>query len=146
MYKFSKKSELRMDCVHPELTIIFNEAILISPIDFGIPMDGGVRTTERQREMFLDPAIETNCDGVSDVSNHQVLPGETYGMALDYFAYVNGAASWRGDHMAMIAGVILSTAYRLFDDGRIHIELVWGGTFGSDDFGGWDAAHIEVKR
>lgn len=146
MFKFSKKSEKRMEGIHPDLKLILCESIKVSPIDFGIPKDGGVRTAERQMEMYLDSSIKTNCDGINDLSNHQIQPGEQFGMAFDFYAYLNGRPSWGKHHLAMVAGTIMSTANRLLQQGLISIELVWGGTFGSNSFNGWDACHMEVKR
>ncbi len=145
MFKFSDRSKNRMLGVHPELVLVFEESVKVSPIDFGIPKDGGVRTAERQNAMFRDPLIKTKCDGYSPESNHQIEDGKECGEALDYYAYVDGSASWNKHHMAMIAGVILSTAKRLKEEGKISIDIRWGGSYGSHTFDGWDAAHIEVS-
>lgn len=144
MFKLSKRSLSRMEGVHPELILVFKKAIEVSPIDFGIPGDGGVRTAERQNEMFLDPGIITHCDGFDEISNHQIAEGEEFGRALDFYAYVRGRASWNKNHLAMVAAVILSTNRRLLMDGEITIKLKWGGTFGSFTFEGWDYPHIEI--
>ncbi len=142
-FKFSKRSCERMQGVNPQLILVFMEAIHDSPIDFGIPADGGVRTAERQNMLFNTG--KSKCDGYKRHSNHQINPAEDYGEALDFYAYVNGRASWDKVHLAMIAGVILATAKRLKDDGVIDIELEWGGEFGSNDYHGWDYPHIEIK-
>lgn len=144
MYKFSKRSMLRMQGVHPELILIMTESIRVSPIDFGIPPDGGVRTAERQNEMFNDITIKTHCDGYDLKSNHQIPEGEKWGEAVDIFAYLNGKASWDKYHLAIIAGVILSTADRLYRTGRISIKIRWGGTFASKTYHGWDYPHFEI--
>jgi peptidoglycan L-alanyl-D-glutamate endopeptidase CwlK len=146
MFKFSRNSLKRMKGVEPELQLVMKEALKVSPIDFGIPPDGGVRTADRQNEMFLDPLIATDCDGYKNKSNHQVPEGEQYGRAIDFYAYLNGRASWNKAHLAVIAGVVLSTATRLKEEGRISIELRWGATFDSNSFEGWDYPHIEVTR
>lgn len=151
-YKFSKSSVKRMQGVHPDLIIIFTEAIKNSPIDFGIPRDGGLRTAARQHEMFLDPEIETKCDGYKNKSYHQLenenikdeLEDDDYGKALDFYAYVNGSASWAIHHLCMVASVIMTTAKRLKKEGKITIDLYWGGQFGSSDFNGWDLPHIQI--
>jgi peptidoglycan L-alanyl-D-glutamate endopeptidase CwlK len=137
-FAFSKKSVERMKGVNPQLIIIFNEAIKNSPIDWGVPNDGGIRTAIRQNELFADG--NSKCDGYDNLSNHQS------GNALDFYAYVNGKASWEKHHLAMVAGVIMSTATRLRKANKINIELKWGGSFGSNDFNGWDQCHFEVKR
>lgn len=135
-----------MDGVHPDIKMTFVEALKVSPIDFGIPSDGGVRTAYRQHEMFIDPRIETKCDGYKNISNHQIRTGDYYGNALDLYAYVNSKASWDKSQLALIAGVILSTNKRLLEEGIISIELRWGGEFGSNTFNGWDKPHYEGKN
>jgi len=145
MFQFSKRSIRNMRGVEPDMVLIFTESIKVTPIDFGIPNDGGVRSALRQHQMFLDPDIKTNCDGYDRVSRHQIPDGEEFGQALDYYAYLGGKASWNKVHLAIIAGVILSTAKRLKDEGRISITLRWGGTFGSKTFKGFDYPHIQVN-
>ena len=145
MFKFSKRSIRNMKDVEDELVLVFMEAIKVSPIDFGIPNDGGVRSALRQRQMFNDPHIATKCDGVTSVSRHQIPEGEAFGKALDFYAYIGGKASWNKVHLAMVASVILSTAKRLKDEGKTSITLRWGGSFNSKVFKGWDYPHIEIK-
>ena len=140
-YQFSKKSAERMKGVHPELITIFTEAIKNSPIDFGIPALGGVRTAVEQRMLFDDG--KSKCDGLHDKSNHQVK-ADGYGHALDFYAYVNGAASWEKHHLSMVASVIMTTAKRLKKEGKIFKSIYWGGQFGCSDFSGWDMPHIEL--
>lgn len=137
-FKFSANSAKNMDGIHRDLITVMYEAIKYSPIDFGVPITGGLRTTEIQ-QMLFDSGV-TKCDGVKFRSNHQD------GMAVDVYAYLNGAASWKSEHLSIIAGVVLSTAKRLKADGKISIELTWGGTFGSNEFDGWDKPHYEVKK
>lgn len=143
MFAFSRRSQMRMAGVHPDLILIFNEALKVSPIDFGIPNDGGVRTAERQHELYLNKV--SKCDGYKIKSNHQVDEEKSpYGLALDVYAYVAGVASWDKSHLAIVAGVILSTAERLKREGKVSISVRWGGTFGSSEFKGWDYPHFEA--
>ena len=135
-YQFSKVSIERMKGVHPDLITIFSEAIKNSPIDFGIPESGGIRSAGQQNILFQQGV--TKCDGIQTKSKHQT------GEALDVFAYVNGKASWNKNHLCLIAGVILSTAKRLKKEGKVQVEIKWGGTFGSDNFQGWDLPHFEI--
>ena len=144
-FAFSRKSQMRMVGVHPDLILIFYEALKVSPIDFGIPRDGGLRTAERQNELYNQVPAVTRLDGYARKSRHQIDPEiSEYGLALDVYAYVNGKASWDKTHLAIIAGVILSTANRLKAQGRVSIGIRWGGTFGSDNFRGWDYPHFEA--
>lgn len=135
-----------MQGVHPDLVLVYFEAIKDSPIDFGVPSDGGVRTAQRQNEMYLDPSIKTNCDGHENKSKHQIKEGKVYGEALDFYAYVNNKASWDEVHLAMVAAVLMATAKRLRREGKIKIEIEWGGTFGSNNFKGWDMPHFNISN
>jgi len=137
-YQFSSKSSERMKGVHSDLIVIFTEAIKNSPIDFGIPQYAGLRTAEDQKALFLDK--KSKCDGVKNKSLHQS------GNALDFYAYVNGSASWSKHHLSMVAGVIMTTAKRLKKEGKIFHSIYWGGQFGSSDFNGWDMPHIELVK
>ncbi len=136
-YTFSKRSNERMKGVHADLIVIFTEAIKNSPIDFGIPGLGGLRTAEEQLALYMDE--KSKCDGVNSISNHQK------GRALDFYAYVNGKASWEKHHLSMVAGVIMTTAKRLLKEGKINSRVKWGGTFGSYNLDGFDFPHIEME-
>ena len=136
VYKFGDASLRNMEGVHSQLVTIFRVALSVSPIDFGIPETGGLRTAEEQNDLYKRD--KSKADGFVNRSKHQD------GLALDFFAYVNGEASWLEQHLSMVAGVILSTAKRLYDAGIISIKVRWGGTFGSDEFDGWDMPHIEI--
>ena len=136
MFQFSKSSIERMKGVNSDLITIFTEAIKSSFIDFGVPGQGGLRTAGEQNLLFQKNL--SKCDGFNTISNHQK------GNALDFYAYVNGRASWDKVHLALVAGVILSTAIRLKKEGKIKSDINWGGTFGSDSFNGWDFPHNEI--
>lgn len=130
-FQFSARSIERMKGVHPDLVFVFQEALKISPIDFGIPEYGGLRSKEEQARLHAD--IKSRCDGVRKLSLHQS------GKALDFYAYLNGAASWDKIHLGIIAGVIMSAA-------KLHgVKVKWGGEFGSNEFHGWDYPHIELE-
>jgi len=130
MYKLSSTSLERLEGVTPVLLQLIVEALKYSPIDFGIPEMGGIRTPDEQ--MFLFKENLSKCDGVKVLSKHQS------GRAFDIYAYVKGKASWDDVHLAMAAGAILTTARRM------NIKIKWGGTFGSDDFHGWDKGHFQL--
>ncbi|MGF1761692.1 M15 family metallopeptidase [Photobacterium sagamiensis] len=133
MFQFSKASDECLSTVNPTLQTIMRNAIKNSPIDFGIPKSGGLRTAEEQYELFQDN--KTKCDGYTKLSNHQS------GNAVDVYAYVNGKASWQEHHLAMIAGVVLAEAKRM------GVKLCWGGTFGKKgkNLDGWDKPHFELS-
>lgn len=121
-----------MEGIDPQLDELMTRSIYKSPIDFGIPRDGGLRTASRQFELFK--AGKSNADGYKYASKHQ------NGNAVDVFAYVNGRASWDDVHLAIIAGVVLSQAKAM------GLKIRWGGTFNSDNFHGWDMPHFEIIK
>lgn len=113
MFKLSTASKIRLDGVNHRLVAVINLALTISLIDFGIPADGGLRTAERQNELF--EAGASKLDGCNKKSRHQS------GNAFDVFAYVDGKASWDEYHLTHIATAILSAASQL------GVPLKWGG-------------------
>ena len=130
-----------MKGVHPDLIVIFTEAIKNSPIDFGIPETGGVRTIDVQRELYEKGV--SKADGIKNKSCHQAK-ADGYGHALDFYAYVNGKASWATNHLCMVAAALIITSKRLKKEGKISHDIYWGGQFGSSDFNGWDMPHFEI--
>lgn len=134
-FRFSRNSLIHRQGIRPELIEINDYALSISPIDFGIPVTGGVRDTILQNKLFLDD--KSKCDGYSKVSHHQILD-ETHpelpelGHALDFYAYINGRASWQPHHLAIIAAAHLQAACHL---GYV---IEWGGLWP------WDMPHIQM--
>ncbi len=113
MFHLSNKSKERRKGVDPRLIEISDLAIQITVVDFGIPRDGGLRNAHRQRELFDDG--KSKADGFEKKSFHQS------GKALDFYAYVDGKASWDTEHLAMVAAAFLQAASLL------GYKLKWGG-------------------
>ena len=125
-FKFGIASLDHMFGIDAKLLRIAHRAIEISKIDFGIPETGGVRSDKVQYGLFAKGA--SKCDGKNERSKHQD------GEALDFYAYVNGAASWAPEHLAQIAAAFLQAALEL------GYEIQWGGLFSS-----WsDMPHVEL--
>ena len=127
MFTLSDKSLQRREGVDLRLIDVCDLALKISIIDYGIPGDGGVRTAERQHELFLDG--KSKADGYKNESKHQ------RGMALDFYAYVDGKASWDELHLALVGAAFLQAASILKH------RLSWGGNFKPN---GWDKPHVEL--
>ena len=128
MYQLSKISESRLDGINSTLKAIVKQAIKTSPIDFGIPADGGLRTAERQNELFKKGV--SKCDGYKKKSYHQT------GKAFDIYAYVDGKASWNAIHLKIIARHIQEVAKTMFN-----VDLEWGGDWKSFR----DMPHFQIK-
>jgi len=121
MYKLSNKSLKRLEGIKPVLIEILKEGIKNSPFDFGIPGDGGLRTAERQAELYAkgrtaEGKIITWLDGHNKKSYHQT------GKAFDIYAYVDGKASWNAKYYEPIARHLQDVAIEKFG-----VQLVWGG-------------------
>jgi peptidoglycan L-alanyl-D-glutamate endopeptidase CwlK len=126
-FKFGENSEHRMIGVNYQIIEVAKLALSISPIDFGIPKHGGLRTAEEQQKLFNDKASQL--DGTIKKSYHQS------GMALDVFAYVDGKASWDEFHLTMVAAAMLEAANRL------SVNMRWGGHWSNFK----DMPHFEVR-
>ncbi len=126
MFNLSDKSKQNMAGVDPRLVSIVTKALEISIVDFGIPSDGGIRTPERQKELF-DKKL-SRADGYTKKSKHQT------GKALDFYAFVDGKASWEPVHLSLVACAFLQAASEL------GIKLKWGGLWK----GFRDMPHVEL--
>lgn len=126
-FKFGENSEHRMIGVNYQVVEVARLALSMSPIDFGIPRHGGLRTAEEQQKLFNDKASQL--DGTIKKSYHQS------GMALDVFAYVDGKASWDELHLTTIAAAMLEAANRL------SVNMRWGGHWTNFR----DMPHFEVR-
>jgi peptidoglycan L-alanyl-D-glutamate endopeptidase CwlK len=121
----------RLKGVNPILIDILISAHKTSPHRFEIPRDGGVRTTERQQELYsygrtdLSKKKVTNTDGVNKLSKHQIDKETGYGQAFDIFILLpNGKASWDKKLLTVTAQHILKVAKDEFN-----INLTWGGSW-----------------
>ena len=113
MWKLGKRSKQRREGIDPRLIEICDLALNISPIDFGHGYLSGFRTSEEQQQLYIDG--KSKCDGTLKKSYHQT------GKALDFYAYVNGAASWDEYHLTQVAAAFLQAASEL------GYKLQWGG-------------------
>lgn len=127
-YFLSDKSIARMDGIDSRLKGIAFRAIQITRVDFGIPSSGGLRTAEEQFDLFS--AGRSKADGVKKKSYHQS------GKALDFYAYVDGKASWEKEHLAQVACAFLQAAAEL------GYPLQWGGLFKTFQ----DMPHVQLPN
>jgi len=126
-FQLGKNSMKNMEGIDDRLIDIAELAITLSPIDFGIPSDGGFRDEACQAKLYT--AGKSKCDGRTNKSYHQT------GKALDVFAYVDGKASWDTLHLTTIATAMLQSASQL------GTELQWAGLWRS-----WqDLPHFQIK-
>lgn len=113
-FKLSARSRERLEGVHPDLVAVVHYAIRITAVDFGIPLDGGVRTQERQ-----DQLVEV---GASSTRTSRHLSGH----AVDIYAYVDGKSSWKREHVLAVHSAFVKAAAEL------DVNLRWGGDWNGD--------------
>jgi peptidoglycan L-alanyl-D-glutamate endopeptidase CwlK len=126
-FELGKNSINNMVGIDDRLIDIAELAITLSPIDFGIPSTGGLRSTEDQAALYTSG--KSKCDGRTNKSYHQT------GKAIDVYGYVDGKASWEALHLTTIATAMLQASAQL------GYELKWGGLWKS-----WqDMPHFELR-
>lgn len=108
-YKLSRRSLERMQRVHPDLVKVVMLAIELTEVDFGVTE--GVRTIERQRELFAK--------GASKTMNSRHLTGH----AVDLVAYVGSEVRWDWGLYLKIADAMKKASEQL------KIPIRWGGTW-----------------
>ena len=128
MFYLSRQSLMNISGVDSRLIEIANLAIKITPIDFGYPRDGGFRSAKTQNELFKNG--KSRCDGYDKKSKHQL------GLAMDFYAYVNGRANWDKHSLAVVACAHMQAAMDL------GYQIQWGGLWK----GFADYPHIEIER
>ena len=127
-YKLSKRSLRRLKGVEPLLIAIFVEGIKDCPHDFGIPMHGGLRTSEEQNNLFKQKL--SKADGYTKKSYHQT------GRAIDIYGYVDDSATWDEEILKTIARHLQEVALK-----RYAVTLEWGGDWKSFK----DMPHFQIK-
>lgn len=137
-YKLSRRSYDRLDGVKAVIIAVLTEAIKDSPYDFGIPKDGGRRTPQRQQQLYaIGRTVELNRKPVTWTLNSKHLPNKIDGTshAFDFYAYVNGKASWELKYLEPIARHIQKVAKEQFN-----LKIDWG-----QDLWGKDGGHMQIK-
>jgi len=139
MYKLSSRSKKRREGIDPRLIEIDNLAIQLTLIDYGHPEYAGLRTAEEQYSLYSEIPSKSKCDGKVRLSKHQ------FGKALDFYAYVDGKASWNEAHLTIVACAYLQAASML--GYKVHWGGMWKRRTPRYINGipyGWDMCHIEL--
>jgi len=126
-FKLSKTSLSRLKGVNEELVSVVKRAIAITPIDFGIPWMGGLRTIEDQRELVKKK--------VSFTMKSKHIEGN----AFDVVAYVGPRPSWELALYDDLADTIIKAAKEVGMS-----QLKWGGAWHIDNILDWDGTALEA--
>ena len=110
-YALGQKSLDRLKGVHPDLVKVIQRAIQITAIDFTVLE--GLRTKERQKELFAKGATKT--------MNSRHLTGH----AVDIAPVIDGAVSWDWPLYHRLAVAVKEAAK------DVGVPLTWGGDWRS---------------
>ena len=119
-FKLSSRSLKALEGVHPDLVAVVKRAIQITPVDFVVIE--GVRTIERQRELFKAGASRTM------KSRHLT------GHAVDLAVWI-GTVRWEMPPYQRLAVAVKAAA------ADVGVPIEWGY-----DLWGWDAPHWQLPR
>ena len=119
-YVLGKRSKERLEGVHPDLVAVVERAITISNVDFTVLE--GVRTRERQKELFAK--------GASKTMNSRHITGH----AVDL-------APWPIDWNDLGRFRIMSEAVKMASV-ELEVPVTWGGDWRSF----YDGPHFELDR
>ena len=115
MFKFGKGSLEKLETVHPDLKLVMNEVIKLTPIDFGITE--GMRSLERAEQL--------KADGLSKVGSKSL---HCQGKAVDIACYDKGKVTWELEYYEAVASVV-GEVCEILD-----IKIRWGGSWVTGDF------------
>lgn len=120
-YKLGKRSNSRLDSVHPDLARVVRRAIQITGVDFTV-MEG-VRTVKRQQQL-LDAGSSWTMD-----SRHMAHEDDGLSRAVDLGVWVGGRVDWSWPGYYKIARAMQRAAREL------NIPVRWGGAWVRLDLG-----------
>lgn len=138
-FHLSKRSLRKLEGVHPDLVKLVKRAIELTEVDFAITE--GVRTLERQRELYDSPKKVT-----STMHSKHLVQSDSYGYAVDVMA--TGDLDGDGDVDAQDKARTWDRKFygqinNAFSDAsaELGIPYKWGG-----HFKGWfDGPHFEFR-
>ncbi len=128
-YKFSSKSQAKLDRLHPDLRVILNEAI--KHVDFTVIE--GVRSLDRQRELVRTGKSKT-------LKSKHLEQDDGWSHAVYIIAYPIKWDNWQRNYLfvGFIKGIAANMGI------KIRIGADWDGDFTTRDQSFHDLPHIEL--
>lgn len=137
-FSLSTRSLDRLRGVNPKLQAVVRRAITLTKVDFGVIE--GVRTLERQQELFDSKASQT-------MKSKHLADEDGYGSAVDLMAYINNRGCWELTVYDDIADAMKEAA----QDADVNIR--WGCAWHIKNIADFDGtmeeamnAYIDFKR
>ena len=136
-FSLSARSLDRLRGVNPKLQAVVRRAITLTKVDFGVIE--GVRTLERQQELFDSKASQT-------MKSKHLADEDGYGSAVDLMAYVKGRGCWELNVYDDIADAMKEAAI------EAQVAIRWGCAWQINNICDWDGtmeqamnAYIDFK-
>lgn len=126
-FKLSTRSLSKLQGVHPDLVKVVKRAIQLTKVDFAVIE--GLRTPERQREMF-----EKGASQIKEGGAHVV------GRAVDLAAFVGDRISWELRLYDDIADAMQLAAI------EVNVGLRWGAAWNVPDIRHWSRSMEEAMN
>jgi peptidoglycan L-alanyl-D-glutamate endopeptidase CwlK len=124
-YLYSSRSLSRLNTAHPDLVLLFTEALDAPDCPSDITILEGFRSEERQNQLYDQ--------GKSQLEWPKSYHHKTPSMAVDAAPYVNGGITWDWTYYHPLADHLKATWARLQAEGRVSsdLRLEWGGDWQS---------------
>lgn len=103
-FRFSQRSLDRMVGVHPDLVIVIQRALELSPYDFGIKE--GKRDLARQEMLYAQGKSTT-------LNSLHLEQDDGYSHAIDLYVLVNGKVTWKHKYFRKVVQAVFTAAIEL---------------------------------
>lgn len=117
-FKLSSRSIRNMKGVREDIVGVAEESITLTPVDFGILDNGGLRTASMQKALYNRGA--SKLDGRNRLSKHQKQV-DGFGWALDLVPYFGGSYRWEWSLIYPVVATVAIVAQKR------DVKLRWGG-------------------
>ncbi len=130
-FKLSKRSQINLRGVHPDVVKVVTAAIELTRVDFGVIE--GVRSLEDQKANVAAGRSQT-------MASKHLVQEDGYGHAVDLMAYVEGKGCWELNVYDDVADAIAAAA-------RVKkVPIRWGCAWHISDIRGWGGSMEEAMN
>jgi len=138
MYEYGKKSSAKLNTCHPDLQMVAEYALAMSPYD--ITIIHGWRGEDVQNALYDSGASHKQWP---DSKHNHTAHDTPYSLAIDFAPWVKGTIPWNDTHIfAIIAGCFFAAA------NQVGVTIRYGGDWDSDgsttDQTLMDWGHVEL--
>ena len=122
MYKFSERSQKRLDTAHNDLQTLANEVLKYR--DCSVLC--GHRTEAVQNDLFTQVPPKTKVQFPD--SKHNAVPSN----AIDMAPYIPGVNTYNRKQCLVFGGFVIGLAEMMYESGKMTRKVRWGGDWDQD--------------